>query len=325
MPVRDRLWLIYALGGGWGHLTRAATLARAAQSRHAIRILTNSAYAARISRAMPELDLIALESSLTAEAARRRVQNEILTAKPECLIVDTFPRGLGGELAPLLDPLAANKVLVNRDLSPRYVKETGLREFVRSKYHLVLIPGKNEAGAFVDLPQAVVTPPWLVRDPEPAHTSAKRIFVCASGNPEELAWYGAVVESLLQRDSKFDICCVAPTRPRACPQELWTDHWPAMDLYPEAGVVIGSSGYNTVHECSACHVPLIARPWPRLYDRQWLRARRAAKHNRVIIVQNVADAAQAAIRELRRQRSRDARQFHNGAREAVALIEQMTN
>jgi hypothetical protein len=325
MPRRGDQWLIYALGGGWGHLSRAVALARAAESRHRVRILTNSPYAARIARVIPELNIVALDSSLGAQATRQRVRDEIGAAQPDCLIVDTFPRGLGGELVAVFETLQAAKVLVHRDLSPRYVRAAGLREFVRTRYRLVLIPGETEAGAFADLPAAVVTRPWLVRDPRSMVMPGKRILVCASGNPEELSWYGAVVECLLKRDPILDVRCVAPACPPACPPPLWINHWPAMDLYSESGVVIGSAGYNTIHECEACHVPLIARPWPRLYDRQWLRARRAAKQRRVIIVKTPSEAAEAAVGELKRERSPTAREFHNGARDAVALIEQVTN
>jgi len=45
-----------------------------------------------------------------------------------------------------------------------------------------------------------------------------------------------------------------------------------MDLLPGVDLVVGGAGYNTVNECLACGVPLIARAWPRKYDRQSLRA-----------------------------------------------------
>jgi predicted glycosyltransferase len=111
------MWFIYALGGGWGHLTRAAALARAASPRHAVRILTNSPYAGVVRKALPELDVAALDPALPAPETRRAALREIRAARPSCLIVDTFPRGLGGELVPVLESLDAKKVLVHRDQS----------------------------------------------------------------------------------------------------------------------------------------------------------------------------------------------------------------
>jgi hypothetical protein len=322
MAARGGLWLIYALGGGWGHLTRAAALALAALPRHRIRILTNSPYAARVRRALPQLDLAILDPSSPLNTARHESIRQVEAANPECLIVDTFPRGLGGELAELLASLPATTVLVHRYLNPEYVAESGLHAFVGSNFHLVLIPGEGEGAAFDDLPATAITEPWLVRDPQPrARTGATpRIVVCASGNQDELAWYGQAVSSLGTLHPGLDICCVAPLCPPGCPQDCWVEHWPASDLYSAADAVIGGAGYNVIHECAACEVPLIARPWPRKYDRQWIRASRAVNNGWASIVETPMEAAQAAIDQLR-QPKRDRVRIRNGATDAVALIE----
>jgi predicted glycosyltransferase len=325
MAAGNRPWLIYALGGGWGHLTRAASLAKAGEAHHRIRILTNSPYAMRVAKAMPKLDLISVDPSIDAEKARSQAVHEIVASDCGCLIVDTFPRGLGGELAGLLGSLKVTKVLIHRDLNPRYVAEAGLRAFVRSTYDLVLIPGESEAGDFADLPAAVITRPWLIRDPQPnrRHGGKPRILVCASGETGELPWYGAVVGCLQAHRPRVDIVCVATTCPPGCPPECWVEHWPAVDLYPEADVVVGGAGYNTIHECAAYQVPLVARPWPRRYDRQWLRARRAAKRGMVTIIEKPEEAAEAAIRLLEQMPSlRPIVDFRNGATEALTLIDQ---
>jgi hypothetical protein len=324
MAARDGLWLIYALGGGWGHLTRAASLARVAQPSHRARIMTNSPYAMQVAKAMPELDLIAFDPSLEAAEVRSRAIQEIESFDYSCLIVDTFPRGLGGELAGLLGSLTATKVLIHRDLSPRYIAEAGLRDFVRFTYDLVLIPGEGEASLLADLPTTVITAPWLIRDPQPSpgHRAKSRILICASGQTSELAWYGAVVDCLRSRYPTVDVRCVAPTCPPGCPQECWIEHWPAADLYLMADVVVGGAGYNTIHECAAYQVPLIAHAWPRKYDRQWLRARRAAKRGVVTIVENPDEAAEAAMRHLEQAPSRGPHiGFQNGAAAAIPLIE----
>lgn len=324
MAGPGEMWLIYALGGGWGHLTRAAALARIASARHRVRIITNSPYAPRVARVLPQLDILALDPSLAAEAAREQVVRHVRAAEPSCLIVDTFPRGLGGELAGVLDSLPATKVLVHRDLSPHYVAEARLRAFVRSAYHLILIPGKGEGAAFLDLPTAVVTEPWLIGDPplESCPVQQRQILVCAAGTAEELAWYGAVVASLEALDRGLDIRCVAPVCPPGCSRKYWIDHWPASDLYPAAGVVVGGAGYNTIHECLAWQVPLIARPWHRKYDRQWLRARRASRRGSVTIVEKPSEAAEAAIRQLGQAQGRRSHSTINGVLEAISRVEQ---
>jgi predicted glycosyltransferase len=324
MPGRGGLWLIYALGGGWGHLTRATALARVASPRNQVRILTNSPYAPQVSRALPELDIVALDPTLPAVTAREQVIQHMRTADPSCLIVDTFPRGLGGELADVIHSLRATKVLVHRDLSPRYVAEAKLHAFVRSAYDLILIPGEDEGAAFADLPAAVVTEPWLIRDPPPERDRVRQpsVVVCAAGTEKELSWYGAMVVALQALDDGIDIRCVAPVCPPGCPRKCWIEHWPATDLYADAGVVIGGAGYNTIHECLAFEVPLMARPWTRKYDRQWLRARRAAGRGSVTIVKTPTEAAEAAIRQLKQAPARRSHRPSNGVIDAIARIEQ---
>jgi hypothetical protein len=299
---RPPYWFIYALGGGFGHLTRAAALARRTED---VRILTNSPYVDCVRRAMPELDLVAIE-------AREEVGRQIELADPDCLIVDTFPRGLGGELAEILPSFRGRKVLVQRDLNPRYAAAFDLEAFIGRFYDLVLNPGEGSG--------ATITEPWLVRSPEDLLTREAALellgldgekpcaIVCAAGNRDELDWYEAVASHLAECPA-FDVRLIA------------TSYWPAMDLYPAADVVIGGAGYNTIYECLAMGVPLVARPWPRKYDRQELRANRASARGRVVVVDSPLEAASAALGILRETRRTECRvMFHNGAEDAAVLI-----
>lgn len=266
--------LVYALGGGWGHLTRA--LALGAQP-----ILTNSPYADRVRQALPDTAILSVHGG--------EVRALIAAAKPDLLIVDTFPRGLRGELADLIPALGCPKILIHRDLDPDYVQQYHLREYVAAHYHRVILPGEGDA--FADLPIAVRTEPWIVRAPQPLAEPPPDIVVCASGNASELPWYGAVMALLAHENAR----CLAPDLPPNCPPDRWIHHWPAIDWIAAARVVIGGAGYNTVHECQACQTPLIAKPWPRLYDRQLHRARRAGA-TLADTPQQAADAARLLLR-----------------------------
>jgi predicted glycosyltransferase len=319
--------LIYALGGGWGHLTRATALARVAAPHVRVRILSNSPYAAVVRAAVPEIDIVALDPAVTAAAAREQMLRAIESMSPRSLVVDTFPRGLGGELKDVLDSFSGLKVLVARDLNPRYAASAGLREFVGRFYDLVVNPGDSSA----DCPDATTTAPWLVRSSDevlPRDRALRLlgvdgqrpcVIVCAAGNQDELEWYGAVVSHLRALGPALDVRCIAPICPPTCPSDCWFRYWPAIDLYAAADVVVGAAGYNTIYECLACRVPLIARPWPRKYDRQPQRAHRAG----VTIVETPEEAATAVFQTIG-QLPREARQvrFRNGATEAFDLIEQ---
>ena len=274
------MWLIYALGSGFGHLTRACALARAAPHDVRVRILTNSPYAVSVQRAFPALELAVLDPALAVDEARDEVRRRIAAEPEACLIVDTFPRGLGGELVDIVPRYRGRCVLIRRDLNPRYSEAFELEAFVARSYELVLEAESPNTAA------------WLVRSCHelPARYRKRErpaVIVCAAGNPEELDWYGTVAAKLRRHD--YDVQCVAPVCPSTCPPDCWLAYWPAIDLFPGADVVVGGGGYNTVYECLACRVPLVARPWPRKYDRQALRARRYA----AAVVANPADAVAA--------------------------------
>ena len=292
------MWWIYALGGGWGHLTRAVALARIVRREREVRVLANTPYARYLTG---EADLVG------ANPARA-----IAESPPDTLIVDTFPRGLGGELAPLLPGLKCRKALVHRDLNPRYVAWASLREFVERHYDLVLVPG--EPAPLDNLPAAVRTEPWLVRSAHelpPRDVAEPFVLVCAAGKREELAWYGAVAAAL---SAHATVRCVAAECPPGCKPELWIRHWPAIELIASASVVVGGAGYNTVNECLACHVPLVARAWPRTYDRQAERTARAG----ITAVETVEEAVQAALARFGGIPGPPA--YRNGAEEAAAIL-----
>jgi len=282
------MWLIYALGGGWGHITRAVSLARI----HPARILSNSPHAAVVGAGLDVVNMRTQEDVLPA----------IRDAAPDCLIVDTFPRGLRGELADSLSGIPARKVLIHRDINPRYVATTRLTEFVADHFDLVLVPGPGEGSAFGHLSNAITTAPWLIRSAhELSGVDARYIYVCAAGKPDEAGWYSDVASAL--RAEGVDV--------RDEP------HWPAVELYSGAVAVVGGGGYNTVHECLAVGVPLIARAWPRKYDRQAERLARAG----IAPVNTIAEAVAAALLPWHQPRmKRLAPRYPNGAVEAAAIL-----
>lgn len=292
--------LIYALGGGWGHVTRAAALATALRPAETS-ILANSPYCGIVREAMPGL-------SIESIGSREEAVARVATSKADVLVVDTFPRGLGGELAALLPTWKGKTILVHRDLSPEYVRwARGIREFVEAQYDLVLCPG--EAGPFSDLPQARMTGGWIVREPVELEDPPSPIVICAAGNPDELGWYEEVAALL----PPGDVRCVGSA-------PGWIHVWPAIDWIARARVVIGGAGYNTINECLATGTPLIAKPWARKYDRQRERAQCAG----VTIVETPAEAARSALEILKRP-VRDAapRVYPNGAVEASARLREL--
>ena len=75
-----------------------------------------------------------------------------------------------------------------------------------------------------------------------------------------------------------------------------------------------------MHECLACGVPLVARAWPRQYDRQRLRAARTG----VTVVETAEEAARAASELYHRRASAPyPPAYRNGVDEALNRIESL--
>ena len=337
-------WLIYALGGGWGHLTRALALSQIATPHHQIIILTNSPYATYIQQQSPtnhpnstqQTQIIAIAPDTDTPTTCHQTRQLLSTITYNCLIIDTFPRGLGGELADLLPQLTTiPRILIHRDLNPTYIRAKNLQAFVTQHFDAVLIPGDGENLPLADLPIVQQTPPWLIRSPNQlptleqarsllnlnsAHSSAnsKTILVCASGQASELQLFGTLTAQLAKNFPTATVRCLSAVYPNHFPPELWVSHWPGIECLQAADVVVGGAGYNTVHECAALGVPLVTFAFKRLYDRQ---DRRAQQHSHW--VKDVEEAIATVQTILNQSHPRPASPtYSNGAVLAVQQIEQ---
>lgn len=342
VPADRGSWLIYALGGGWGHLTRSLALARHAMPQHPIQILCNSPYVDLILTSSywqqnfshHDLKIHVLSAMVSSEQAKSWVSEAMVRQKLDCLIVDTFPRGLVGELADCFKQIEdVPKIWVQRSLAPRYVDSFDIRSFVEQNYQLSLIPGDREPPVLADL--GTRTAAWLsVSYPDlPARDQIRSlmgvhdeetivVLVCASGTELELQVYGRLCLALARRFPQFAVRCLAATVPYGCPQERWIRHWPGIECLWGADLVVGGAGHNTVNECLALGVPLIAFPWRRLYDRQRLRIESAQHQSSspLFLVNTIQEAIQAVDTYLQLPRRVPAGSYSNGADEAVRLI-----
>ncbi|WNG39577.1 hypothetical protein F0U61_42330 [Archangium violaceum] len=320
-------WLLYALGGGMGHLTRAVALGRAARRRgHSVEVVTNSSFAPALAleAELGEGHVHRLGAELDKHAVRESIERLLDRVRPEVLVVDTFPRGLGGELAPLLPEMKARKVLVHRDLHPDYVERFGLARFV-DMFDRLLVPG--EPAPFAHHPRAVSTPPWLILDAAELldvptarrrlgvpdeETAVPVVAVLACGRPEEVDECTRLAETL-QRGlgPRVFVRLLAPDVPPRL--------WPALAVMRGIDVLVGAGGYNTVQEARATGTPLVAFARPRLYDRQGLRLQAS---ERIATLDEALERVRALLQsESGRHHERLAPSYVNGTWEAVRRIE----
>ena len=171
--MSPRRLLVYALGGGFCHLNRALALSRAAMKRgYTVDVLSNT-YAAQLfdfqnaavfdqaADSPARITINAFSPHAPRDEVEKSITRIVRKLDYDVLIVDTFPRGLIGELADILPTLNRPKVLVHRDLNPRYIAQYDLQNFVRC-YDSILSPGEN--GPLSRLPTSQSTAPWLICD-----------------------------------------------------------------------------------------------------------------------------------------------------------------
>jgi predicted glycosyltransferase len=323
-------WLIYGMGGGWGHINRSLALGRIASRDRNIQILTNSPYL----KYLPETNcqIIAIDAKCDREETCQQVRQILLQKNYEILIVDTFPRGLGGELAEIF-PLLPNipKILIHRDLNPNYIKAKNLIKFVAHTYDRIIIPGEGTQLPFAHLPQTYHTKPWLIRNAEELpylktayqllkldriNPSEKIILIIASGRVEELSLYGQLTHAIIETFPNIQVRCLSPVKPPQCPPQAWILHYPAIECLLAADIAIGSGGYNTVYECQALKIPLIAFSFPRMYDRQQIRLQK----NPIIAIDSIENAIAAINTLLHFPTPKPPIKYDNGAIDAIKLI-----
>jgi hypothetical protein len=281
---------------------------------------------------------VTLSPDFNREETATRVV-DILQATPfDVLVVDTFPRGLAGELAAILPGLACPKVLVHRDLNPRYIAQFGLATVI-NQFDRLLVPG--ESAPFESSSQALRTAPWLIRDDHELlpPTDARRLLnvesdtapvvaVIGCGRAEEADQMRRLAVQLANEFAtvatvRFVTLHTNRAEVAACqssPGLTTVNLWPFLEAIRGVSVIVGSGGYNTVHEARATGTRFIGLSWPRLYDRQQRRLRSA---ERATDVQAVRQHVAAALAPDDKDLQNPPPCYQNGVHQAVEIIKAM--
>ncbi len=338
-------WFIYALGAGWGHLTRTFALARAALKQDIdCTILTNSDYALEIEQSSlfrntqtsssARVRIRKLESGTKPAEVSDRVSELLNSDDYSHLIVDTFPRGLVGDLVEILKKSMLKSVLIARDLKPEYVQKFDVESFVARHYDLTINPGEATKALHCH-ERTIATSLWTVLDAtelpskmfmrsrlQVSDPEVPIVLISASGTADENLFYWGLSQSLTQH-LPFAVIKILTAQPQEDDQAISLRHFPGMEVKVAADVIVGSAGYNTVAECQALNIPLIAFPQERLYDRQQERAaaRQKIDDSSIAIVSDASEALET-LRQLLADRSHKTTKpsYSNGTHAAVSAI-----
>jgi hypothetical protein len=262
----------YALGGGLGHLTRALAiinaLDRTGSSALAFTLVTNSPLAKRlnINRFIDRISLVTINSE--TELTDRITA--VFQVEPKLVLVDTFPRGLMGELVPWLKRLRCPRLLIQRYLNPHYLTSFAIGEFVTTNYQACLrladnLPTQQLHQNTYDL--AAVT---LATE----STIAPTLFIGQSQPRLLFIDFGVAADRFIAAIPElFSLRVVTVKSDRVASLPAALEFFPASALFSQADLIVGGCGYNLFHEVRREQRPAIFLPQRQTYDDQFGRAR----------------------------------------------------
>ncbi len=318
-------WKLYALGGGLGHLQRSLALARAAIHKgHYVDIICNS----RFSNFIPWKSELGDSGSLTfidnkssIKKTSENIINWIFNSSFDRLIIDTFPRGISGELKDIIGSIKKPKTLIHRDLNPNYVKKFNIEDFIKN-YDLIIVPGETNLIEDINsLSFCHSTYPWLIRDYNEIKNKGEAraklemdpyeqrplVIIPVTGNLEEERLFLKIKSELQNSTSEWVFKTVSPI-PNVADLRIW----PLIEMINGVDMIIGAGGYNLVNEARATRTPFIGYPLSRLYDRQEKRLKDYEVYTQINEISKVLQ--EPSIRT-------DCNPFINGTFKAVELIE----
>lgn len=275
--------LVYAEGGGLGHLTRVQALLHTLGLREPVTVITSSPAGAD-PRIIGRCDVLAVPFSRDDRAARRAwLARAVSELAPRSIIVDAFPAGLAGELdAAVVGEVPCDHVarLLRWDVYRRLVPAEPVR-FRRTHVLEDLDPAHAAhlaatSGAL--LPLELVDPPDdapPVRWPG-AGDGRPRWLVAHSGpaaEVDELVAYASELASVEQVVPDLVVAAPVGAAPRQTADRRVVDRYPAWPLFGMADRVITAAGFNVVRQL-ADHRDHVVVPMPRRFDDQFERARR---------------------------------------------------
>ena len=251
--------IYYAPGGGLGHLTRGIAILRQWRKRtgRPALLLSYSPFAplARKEgigvREMPGPDAGALKRILDR-------------AGPRALVVDTFARGIMGEMADLVPSLDIPTILIQRYLNPAYLRQFNVTAFVGRFYRLVVrladaLPPQTLSQQTVDVPPVTIRE---MRELPPVTQRAGWLFVDWGEGSEP--FIQAAQEAAVRQGKTLRVA-----RP--------AESYPAVDQMAGHELVMGDGGYNLYHEAALTGSPTIFVPGRRMYDDQFARTAAAVQ------------------------------------------------
>lgn len=275
-------------------LSLARQLKRLMPGEHCV--VTNSPFAPSMAAAASRwgVTLQLVSDRASAESVRAELERIVDSFRPSLLVVDTFPRGVGGELVELMEGHAAwramSKVLISRPLPQAYVDQMELVSWVERHYRAVI--GCGEPSPLVSACGGYDAGPFLILNcdelPDRSAAAARwgldpdqpTVLLVGTGTAAEIVEQLPMAERLRELASQVGVqfgwawpesLAVPPGLVRNWEGQM-VRHYPLLELLPAVDLVLGSAGYNLSWETRRLSIPAQLWAQPRRYDDQRLRS-----------------------------------------------------
>lgn len=278
--------MVYAAGGGYGHCVRAISLARAAKKenkKRKVALVANQSAVTRLASIArsSQIELFGLNDACSVQSFRDQSKQLLSRLRFSSLIVDSFPRGIVGELTDVISAREYSKVLVHRDISPDYLNKTPVAKAI-SHFCLILVPG--EPAPLANDEKAIRTTPWVLLDSSElfsrceahevlriADSGMPVCLISLSGKEHERVFFSRIALKLVKElgdKIQFKVCGDVPDIWQQELKSISVKYWPLLKLLGGVDWLIGAGGYNTVFESKLAGAKFFGFPQERLYDRQ---------------------------------------------------------
>ena len=272
--------VFYALGGGWGHLSRVRAYAQS-QGLANIRILTANPVAYQWFTPEQILWLSVAKNVGPAELGQA-IQAALATVSVTHWYVDTFPGGILGELQGIIITAPSHTLLVRRLRWEAYAPQLGQGAM---HYHRALlfeeVGPDQQAWLTAHVDQTVQVP-----YPAP-NTDVLRIFpflslypgpywlVMHTSHQEEVESLWAHAQDVAKAEglSPTWILLTDQALPAPSPGMVLQESTP-WDWFPHVDRIFCGGGFNTLHQVLPYAEKVKAIPFPRRFDDQAERIRR---------------------------------------------------
>ena len=255
--------LTYAMGGGRGHQTRARSLHRALRRLEPKLETVLLTPQDRVRQDEPGLTVLEAPSPDPQKLKSWQAQ-ALYQTRPDLYLVDTFPRGVLGELTL---PQNVACALVTRWVVTEFYARPPVRQALQ-RFDAVFWTEPKSDPSF----PGELTPPVVDDRPVLSRSEARRALE-VDERPLVLAFPWALPSQQEETTSALQAICEAKSWNLRWVDQTQDYLFRRADLYLSAAdLVISPSGYNTYYEVCKHGVSAIWVPQPRKYDNQARRA-----------------------------------------------------